>query len=734
MKATETRFERFLQGVKQFVIPIYQRTYSWSEDQCEQLWDDIVRVSENEDIPGHFIGSIVYIERGLYQVSAVPQLLVIDGQQRLTTLSLLLIALAKELESSESKKITSNKILNSYLLNNDEIEDKKYKLILTQSDKETIFDLLENRDVSDSHSKNIVDNFNFFRNKIQKSKIPVDSLYQGICKLIIVDISLDSNYDNPQLIFESLNSTGLELSQADLIRNYVLMGLESKTQEEIYNNVWYPMEKKFGHSEGIDFFDRFMRDYLTIKTDEIPKEKEVYQSFKEYFSSQGKEIHELVNDIYYYSKFFTTLVFENADDSEINKIIHDINSLSVDVVYPFLLQIYRDYNQNIVTREEFLEILKLLESYVFRRQICVIPTNSLNKTFATLYGYVDKKNYLESLKAAFALKDSYKRFPTDIEFSEQFQIKNVYNFRTRSYLFRKLENYERKEPVVIDEYTLEHIMPQNEKLSSEWQTELGEKWQEVHETHLHRVGNLTLTGYNSELSDRPFQKKQTMGGGFKDSPIRLNSSITSLEHWNKETIEKRSKELSGKALMIWSFPHVPQEVLEQYKSEAEEDEDEDEDEDTHSEKWDEKLSRSNDDIQQIIATAKTTIEEKFDCISKPWNSWYGFHVQSPTKRKNSFLVFRCSKTTADACFRINPETFDYNDPEIRKIKGFFFKNKEYRIFMTKTNLEKILTYAEHAYNTTLESMKNEKQKQSEAAKKAWITRNKLKNLDSFKGS
>lgn len=579
MKASESPLISFLQGPKQYVIPIYQRTYSWTEKQCEQLWEDILTAAKNDKIPGHFLGSIVYIQKGVYQASAVNPLLVIDGQQRLTTLTLLFSALSKELdEQGDGKEITRKQIRNYYLFNNDEEGDKRYKLVLTQSDRETLLSILEERPLPTNSSKNIVDNYNYFVEQIKKSKIDLDSLYRGICKLIIVDISLDSNYDNPQLIFESLNSTGLELSQADLIRNFVLMRLDIKTQNEIYSNYWYPMERDFGHSEGLQYFDRFMRDYLTIKQNDIPKENEVYLKFKEFFTTEQKPTAEIVADIYYYSKFFIQLAFAKSEDEEINQHIQDINSLSVEVAYPFLIEVLVDCDKQIISKTELLEILEIIESYVFRRQICEIPTNSLNKTFATLYNLKEKENYLESLKAALILKDSYRRFPNDIEFHEQFMVKNVYNFRTRTYLFRKLENFGRKETVNVEEYTIEHIMPQNEKLPQVWQEELGNNWAEIHDKYLHRIGNLTLTGYNPELSDSSFKEKRDMIGGFKDSPIHLSSGIGNLEHWNEKEIEKRSRELADKAMLIWKFPAVPEQALKKYIEIEEEDEEEDEEE------------------------------------------------------------------------------------------------------------------------------------------------------------
>ena len=505
MKATETPFVKFLQGAQQFIIPIYQRTYSWTEKQCELLWDDIIRVAKNEKIPTHFVGSIVYIIKTDFQISGVDKLLVIDGQQRLTTLSLLLLAIRKALdEKGEGKEITKNKINNYFLFNNDESGEDRYKLILTQSDKDTLINLLDDRPQSENQSKNIINNYNFFLNQITKSNIDLDLLYKGVLKLMIVDISLNSDNDNPQLIFESLNSTGLELSQADLIRNYVLMDLEREKQEHIYKNFWYPMEESFGHSEGSEYFDRFMRDFLTIKTGEIPNIRDVYSSFKDYVTTGEQTVDTLVSDIHYFSKFFTKLAFEKEEDSQLNQVIKNINTLRVDVAYPFLLEILVDCDKGKISKNELLEIFLMVESYVFRRAICDIPTNSLNKTFANLSSEINKDEYFESVKAAFNLKETYRRYPTDNEFRTQFIIKNVYNSKIRKYLFDKLENFDRKELVNVENYTLEHIMPQNKNPSQEWKNELGENWIAVHDKYLHTVGNLTLTGYNTELNDKSF--------------------------------------------------------------------------------------------------------------------------------------------------------------------------------------------------------------------------------------
>ena len=568
MRATETKFLPFLQGIKQFIIPIFQRTYSWKIPQCEQLWEDIKRAASDDSLSGHFVGSIVYIERGLYQVTAVPQLLVIDGQQRITTLSLLLIALGKVMDEGQPPPdLSRKKINNYYLVNQDEEGDLHYKLMLTQSDKDTLIALIEDRDPPPRASIRLIENYRFFLEQIRKSEEDLSSIYHGISKMIIVDISLDRGRDNPQLIFESLNSTGLELSQADLIRNYILMGLENVEQTDLYNHYWFPMEQSFGHAtEYAEKFDRFMRDFLTIKTGRIPNIRNVYSEFKIYVQPKlALPIQEEVADIYRYSKYFVRLAFHKDQDEDINQVLNDINTLRVDVAYPFLMEVYDDYENHRIDRSVFLEILQLVESYVFRRVICGIPTNTLNKTFATMMKEIDKEAYVETVKAAFAVKDSYRRFPTDEEFVREFVVKDVYSLRNRNYLLRKLENYDRKEVVDVESYTIEHIMPQNPNLSEAWQRDLGPQWKEIQGRYLHTIGNLTLTGYNPELSDRPFREKREMKGGFADSPLRLNRELAQIEQWNESAIQLRSESLAQVAVRIWAYPRLPEEVLNKYR-------------------------------------------------------------------------------------------------------------------------------------------------------------------------
>jgi len=355
------------------------------------------------------------------------------------------------------------------------------------------------------------------------------------------------------------------LSQADLIRNYVLMGLDNDEQTRLYKTYWYPMEQSFPYADGTYQFDRFMRDYLTVKQGTIPNIDKVYVSFKAYQRSKmATLIKEIVADVYRYSGYFVNMAFLHEEDPEIRGVLHDINTLKVDVAYPFLLEVYEDYANLRLSREDFIAILNLVESYVFRRVICGIPTNALNKIFATLSKEVDKEHYLESVQAAFLMKLYGGRFPRDEEFRSAFVVKDVYNFRSRNYLLRKLENYGQKELVNVESCTIEHVMPQNEQLSAEWQEVLGPNWQEVHARYLHTIGNLTLTGYNSELSDRPFREKRNMEGGFAHSPIRLNRSLSTLEQWNSEEIEKRALALADIAVNVWSMPQLSPEQISKY--------------------------------------------------------------------------------------------------------------------------------------------------------------------------
>jgi uncharacterized protein with ParB-like and HNH nuclease domain/predicted transport protein len=566
MKASAANFLTLIKGPKQFVIPIYQRTYSWQISQCSKLLDDILRISRDDSVPGHFIGSVVYFQEAIYTQADVPQLLVIDGQQRLTTISLLIAAIAEFLQENESVKVDTNptKLKNYYLLNAEESGDLRFKLLLTRSDKETIINILKGVPRGNNASQRVTENFDFFKKQLTNENVA--AIYNGIQRLFVVDVALEKDKDNPQLIFESLNSTGLDLSQADLIRNYVLMGQELDIQTELYETYWFPMEQSYGNDYASKF-DWFMRDYLSVKTGRITRIDRVYEEFKNYVQGGRtiKDITEVIKDVYQFSNYYVQMVLHKEPDGDLLQAFKNISRLKVDVSYPFLLSVYDDYAKGILSRDDFAQIVTLVENYVFRRAICGIPTASLNKTFATLYKSINKGDYLESIQAAFQLMDTYKRFPSDTEFENEIISKDVYNFRSRNYLLSKLENFNRKEIVNVDEYTIEHILPQNTDLRQEWRRMLGEQWKEIQERYLHTLGNLTLTGYNSELSDRPFEEKKTIKGGFNDSPLRLNEYLRSTDVWNEDQIFNRALELAEKAKEIWTAPNLPAQLLDKYK-------------------------------------------------------------------------------------------------------------------------------------------------------------------------
>jgi uncharacterized protein with ParB-like and HNH nuclease domain/predicted transport protein len=569
MKAKECTLLDLFSGPTHYRIPIYQRTYSWTTKQCTQLWKDIVHVGTHPEISGHFLGSVVYIEHeGPQPKSAIREMLLIDGQQRLATLSLLLAALARSIADSTPPitNPTPDEINDYYLFNTHAHGDRRYKLLLTQSDKPTLASLLEGTDLVEPISHRLVDNFGFFKEQIAKSGVALPDIYGGISKLRIVDVALDSRYDNPQLIFESLNSTGLALSQADLIRNYVLMIRPKDEQEELYSRHWYPMEQSFGQAGYAAFFDRFMRDYLTVKMGRIPNIYQVYEEFKLYAqSSKSDTIPAIVADIHRYSRYFVNMALEREPDKELRAAFNDINTLRVEVAYPLLLELYDDYAEARLSQSDFLHMVRYIESYVFRRAVVGIPTASLNKTFATFSRDLDKTHYLESFMAALLLKDSYRRFPSNAEFVRELQAKDVYNFRSRNYCLWKLENHDRKEAVRVSDYTVEHILPQNENLSEAWRQDLGVDWREVQARYLHTLGNLTLTGNNGPLGDHPFVQKRDMNDGFADSPIRLSRGLVHLEHWNEAAIQARARELADLAVNVWPYPLLDQAVLASYR-------------------------------------------------------------------------------------------------------------------------------------------------------------------------
>lgn len=566
LQAGETTLNKLLNTSRQFIVPIFQRNYSWQKNQYEQLWFDILRASKFKEKQNHFIGSIVYIDMGT-PAGRPQQLLLIDGQQRLTTISILLCAIKDYVQkfNLETKLINLAKIKNQFLYNSDEIDEDRYKLLLNVQDKETYIKLIDNTIFTvNKPTTNIIKCYEFFYERIEdfiKQHGQIDEIYAGIFKLSLVSISLDKDSDNPQMIFESMNSTGKDLSQTDLLRNYLLMDLTPEKQTRLYKTYWKPMEELFGediYKNDVNKFDYFIRDFLTLKSDTgyICKINNVYENFKRYYLDNNCEKFAVLKDLFTYAKYYACIDLLQENDDELKLYWQEFKKLDSHVVYPFLLKLCDDYSRQILIKEDFKKILQVVISYLWRRAICEIPTNSLSKTFATLYQAMDKEDYVNSIIKAFVFKSSYKRFPSDYEVREKLQIKDIYHFRLRKYLLEALENYYHKEPIDLNtaNYTIEHIMPQNIEHNLSWQQMLGEDWQEVHSLYLHTLGNLTITGYNAEMSNKSFGEKVNGESGFKHSHLKLNESIAQCDVWNKKAIQRRTNILTDIILKIWKYP------------------------------------------------------------------------------------------------------------------------------------------------------------------------------------
>ena len=558
MNAQPARFLTFLKSAPQLEVPIYQRTYSWRPREWEQVWHDLITSGQDDSVDAHFFGSVVYIQTGLYLVSDDKAVLVIDGQQRLATVTVLLEVLARALGDAEPVDgFSASKIRNRYLVDPDESGDAKFKLLMTDTDRESWKAVVQGWEWPSKHSVLLKQCFEYFSEKVGGLGGDFVDLCNGLNKLVVVDMALDRNKDNPQLIFEGMNSTGRALSQADHIRNFVLMGLEVDDQAELYQRYWRRMEVDFGQEAYATYFDRFMRHYLTFQTGSIPREREVYEAFRHYSRKFGvgrEGAEALLSEVWRFSTYYCAMALGAETDGALSSAFRDLRELRVDVAYPLLLQMYWDYDEGRISRDDFLAAVRLVESYVFRRAVCSIPTNSLNKTFATIGTGLEKTRYLESLQGELMSFPSYRRFPRDEEFIKDLKVRDLYKFPRLSYWLRRIENHDRKEYVPVDEYTVEHVIPQNSKLSEEWQSDLGPDWRRVQREWLHTLGNLTLTGYNSEYSDRPFWKKRDMKGGFHDSPLRLNEDLRTAPTWDEQAVQKRAERLAAFAVEVWSVP------------------------------------------------------------------------------------------------------------------------------------------------------------------------------------
>lgn len=572
MHSNDQYLLEFLEQPHQLTIPIYQRKYSWTIKQCKQLLEDIERIGESNGKDTHFLGAIVF--KSVYD--RISKKTIIDGQQRITTLNLLIAALANYLYDNQHDEIDidTDELVDSYLVNPAKKGELYYKLFLTEDDKRTLIKIIDNIrtdekiEFTPDDSQTVYTNYEFFKKEIKEENVV--NVYRGLSKLLIVYIEL-SDLDNPQLIFESMNSTGLDLSQADLIRNYLLMGLEEEEQEKLYSTYWKKIEKLFEEHKS-EVFDKFIRDFLTVNTGIAPVFRNIYADFKAYSRNvkfKG-DVERLVKDIFVCSNYFSAIAFGNETDPELKKHLDSLRSMEYDVTYPFLLNLYSDYKASKLSKEDFIKIINLTESYLIRRIICGIPPASYNKTFANIYKELDKDNLLESYKVNLVLKESYHRMPNNEEFTSNFAVKDIYNLRgkNKEYIFDKLENWGYPEKHSVEDYEIEHIMPQNPNLSQEWIDALGPNYKEIQKNYLHTIGNLTLTGAgcNSKLSDKSFLEKRDLEiCGYSNTIFRLSKDyLRDLDTWNEEEINKRADKLITRACEIWEYPEVSQETIENY--------------------------------------------------------------------------------------------------------------------------------------------------------------------------
>ena len=558
MKGSEAKLVSYMQGSdKRFIIPVYQRNYDWRRENCIQLFDDLIKVIR-KNRSSHFFGSIVSVHND----GEFNEYLIIDGQQRLTTVSLLMLAmynLMKEGIIVPAQSNLADKIFKTYLIDKWQEGETRIKLKPVKNDSKAYGNLISSLEpIQDS---NLTFNYRYFYDRIQKGELTIDELYTAITKLEIINITLGMD-DNPQLIFESLNSTGVALSEGDKIRNYILMGLQTREQNRFYEQYWNKIEICTGYDVS-----SFIRDYLSLKQLSIPVINRVYSAFKEYVEECQISTEPLLQDLLAYAKRYETLLRGNTSDKALNSCIYRLNRLETTVTRPYFLEVLRMREEGGISPDELREIFLLTEYYLFRRSMCSIPTNALNKIFLMMHREIIRydstsSQYLEKYKYTLLSKTDNARFPDDDEFIQAFSTRPVYqmNMKNKLYILERFENYGTLEDKDIyrhcndGTYSIEHIMPQH--LTPTWIAELGEDYETIHETWLHRIANLTLTAYNSKYSNSPFREKVTMENGFAESGLRMNTWIAQRPQWTLPELEERSGRLMMKALTIWAMPQT----------------------------------------------------------------------------------------------------------------------------------------------------------------------------------
>ena len=556
MKASERKITKlFSESDTVFSIPVYQRDYNWQEKQCQRLFKDILQTGKNEKVSSYFLGSIVYIHDGIYGVGE-KEFHVIDGQQRMTTLTLLFLAIYFKLKGTILAK-DADKIYNQYVVNPYSEKEIKLKLLPPEENLYILNKISHNKfnELEAFQDRNMLKNYLFFEKELENLSFDdMKHLSNGIEKLIYIDIALEKGKDDPQKIFESLNSTGLDLSQGDLIRNYILMDLERGEQNRIYKEIWIPIENNCKVSDGSEitsYVSDFIRDYLTLKTEKISSKPKVFETFKAYYE---KENDEKLEDMKKYSEAYSYIIKPSLEkDKDIQRELDYLKSLDKTVINTFLIGILKDYKDNILEKDELVNMLILLQSYLWRRYITEKPTNALNKIFQGMYGKISRSgNYYENLVDILMAED----FPTDEELESALKLKNVYKDKEKlNYVFKKLENYNHNELIDFEneKITIEHIFPQ--KPNKAWKENYSDNELEQMISFKDTISNLTLTGSNSNLSNKAFhEKRDDEVHGYRNSKLYMNKYLGRLEEWNLLSMEARFESLYDDIIKIWKRP------------------------------------------------------------------------------------------------------------------------------------------------------------------------------------
>ncbi len=552
-------------NLRQYSIPVYQRNYEWSAEQCEKLFEDIIQAHEQDRY--HFTGSVVY--ELLKTENKIDYYVVIDGQQRLTTIYILLKALIDVAESDSEKAELRSLMFNEDKFKKYNIDDSsKLKLKPIKSDNQQLMLLMEDCPEKMDKSSGIYQNYELFCNLTRKvlegdDGLTIERIYDGIEHLTCAMIKLeDEERGKEQEIFERINSTGVPLSLADKIRNFVLM--TEVDQERLYEDYWLKIEQMLSKEEMVAFF----LDYLNLKLDGFTREKDAYDNFKSIFRNNGYTNESMLSELLHYAKQYR--VFLEGDKNlgaSANKALDGLRQLKQTTVYLFLFKAFDDFEDGIITEETLSKVLHLLLNYSIRRLICEVGSNSLRGLYKTLYSRVfnreeNKEYYYDAVVSFLTQMNSKDAIPSDEEFILALKEKNLYRKNALcKYLLVAVEN-QGKEKVQTADLSIEHIMPQNKNLPRNWQNMLGGNWEQVHERYLHTLGNLTLTGYNSELGDKSFEEKKQMLGN-PESPTHITvlySDVLNQAAWNESTIQLRAAHLSEMILKLFPIEKAKEKI------------------------------------------------------------------------------------------------------------------------------------------------------------------------------